>query len=233
MIVVRHKSSKLNEASVQGLYKIWIKADGTAVDMELVKTVLEAVIQDLGVNYPSVEYVIKHKDILFTDDPRIQTMATDGVSIFINPAFAEYLINMDEDEGGLYFEFVLIHEALHVLFDHCYKHSMSSDRFSDDEKVNMAQDYEINFIIENFLKEGVNYAPFKGVTDKIKGCYNEEFGKKGLTWEEIYDKVPKIERKVVKRPTSDEFKDGFKDGFDEILADLKKQKLVEHYEIRR
>lgn len=226
MFVIRHKFRPIFESNIYNDSR-WLKHDGTFVDMDLVLSTLDAALQDLALNYPSVEYVLKHKDIIFTDHPQIRTMATDGVSIFINPEFAENLLNKDENEGALYFEFVLIHEALHILFNHCYKDYTQYDKFSDRHKVNMAQDYEINYIIENFLREGVNTTAFKGVTEKIEGCYNEEYGKKGLTWEEIYYRIPKIERKDDKKiPTSDEFKRGFEDGYNEILDDLKKRKLV-------
>lgn len=225
MIVIKHR---INEAYIKPPKdKIWVKQDGSVVDIDLVNTIIEAVIQDLGVNYPSVETVIKHKDLILTDNPYVTTMATDGVSIFINPAFVEYLLNLDENEGALFVEYVFIHEALHILFDHCYKHMSNLDKFSDAEKVNQAQDYEINYIIENFLREGVSSAPFKGKTEKIGGLINNEFGKKGLTWEEIYDRIPKIVREKQLAPTTEKFKEGFKEGFDEIMDELRKKNLVE------
>ena len=210
---------------------VWVKSDGTFVDMDLVVTVVEAAMQDLNQFFPSIERIMKHKDILYTDNPNVPTMATDGVSIFINPAFAEYLINMDENNGPLYLEFVLIHEALHILFDHCNKHAASYDRFSDADKVNQAQDYEINYIIENFLRQGPGTSPFKGVTDAIGGCYDDGFGRKGLTWEEIYDQIPQIKRVKKIAKTSDKWKSGFADGYAEVINSLRKQKLIERHEV--
>ena len=233
MIVIKTKKnvkvSSLNES--QAGNQIWIKGDGTPVDMDTVVMVVEAVMQDLAQYFPSIERIMKHKDIIYTDDPHIQTMATDGISIFINPAFAEYLINMDEDKGPMYLEFVLIHEALHILFDHCNKHAASYDKFSDADKVNQAQDYEINYTIENFLRQGPGTAPFKGVTNALRGCYNDEFGKKGLTWEEIYEQLPAIKRTKNPKKTSDKWKNGFAAGYAEVMDSLRKQKLVERYEL--
>lgn len=232
MIIFRYKNNSvpsLNESqSGNNTSNVWIKSNGECVDMETVHIAMTAAMQDIGIHYPSVDEVLKHKDIIYTDDPRIQTMATDGISIFINPAFAEYLIDK-HDVVGL--EFVLIHETLHVLFDHCYEHRKKRDDFPDAIKVNMAQDYEINFVIENFMREGAGLAPFKGLTNKIGGCYNEEFGKKGLTWEEIYSQIPtqKIHKKLAK--TSEEWKRGFADGYNEVINQLRKQKLVERYAI--
>lgn len=233
MIVIKTKKnvkvSSLNES--QAGNQIWIKGDGTPVDMDTVVMVVEAVMQDLAQYFPSIERIMKHKDIIYTDDPHIKTMATDGISIFINPAFAEHLINMDEDKGPMYLEFVLIHEALHILFDHCNKHAASYDKFSDADKVNQAQDYEINYTIENFLRQGPGTAPFKGVTNALSGCYNDEFGKKGLTWEEIYEQLPAIKRTKNPKKTSDKWKNGFAAGYAEVMDSLRKQKLVERYEL--
>lgn len=231
MIVLKHRKEKkvssLNES--QAGNQVWIKADGTPVDMDTVVMVVEAVMQDLAQYFPSIERIMKHKDIIYTDHPSVPTMATDGVSVFINPAFAEYLINLDEDKGPMYLEFVLIHEALHILFDHCNKHAESYDKFSDADKVNQAQDYEINYTIENFLRQGPGTAPFKGVTNELSGCYNDEFGKKGLTWEEIYGQLPQIKRTKNLAKTSDKWKDGFAAGYAEVIDSLRKQKLIEHY----
>lgn len=229
MYVVKYTNkidvSRLNEN--QSTKSIWVKSDGTVVDMDLVTTVIEAVMQDLNKNFRSIEEVIRHKDIIYTDDPYIETMATDGVSIFINPAYAEYLINKDENNGPLYVEYVLTHEALHILFDHCNQHNANVDKFSDPEKVNYAQDYEINYTIENFLREGMGTTPFKGKTKEIGGLYNDEFGRKGLTWEDIYSQLPAIQREKKLKPTSDKWKEGFADGYAEIINKLRKQSLIE------
>lgn len=228
IVVTRIGHNKINESN-QGAPSVWIKGDGTPVDMELVDDAIEASLQDLAQNYPAVYTVLSHKDLIKTDNPRIDTLCTDGVSIFYNPAFIEWLIDTADFVAV---EYVLIHEALHVLFDHCNINSYI-DRFSDMEKVNWAQDYEINYVIENFIREGITSdAGFKGLTEKIGGLINNEYGKKGLTWEEIYDKIPAIDRKVSRQKTSDEWKQGFEEGFNEILNELRSKNLVESYEIR-
>lgn len=231
MIIIKNKKEtfapSLNEALGGG--KTWIKADGTPVDMELVEDVLEAAMQDLSINYPSIETVLKHKDLIFTDNPFIDTMATDGISIMMNPAWCEYIINKF---GPISLEFVLIHECLHVLFDHCGKHRDNLDKYSDAEKVNYAQDYEINYVIENFIREGLGEKSFEGMTNALGGLYSEEFGKKGLTWEEIYPVLPAIKRKVVRTSTSPEWKRGFADAYNDFLKEVKKSKMIESYEIR-
>src|SRR5580700_2960704 len=62
----------------------------------------------------------------------IRTMATDGVSLFYNPAFVETL-NAAELAG------VLAHEVMHPALQH---HTRSGDR--DRKRWNMACDYAIN-----------------------------------------------------------------------------------------
>lgn len=231
MIIIKNKKENLipslNESLGGG--KVWIKQDGTPVDMEIVEDTLEAAIQDLAINYPSIESVIKHKDLIFTDNPYVPTMATDGVSIMMNPAFCEYLIN---EFGPISLEYVLIHECLHILFDHCAKHQENLDKYSDDEKVNYAQDYEINYVIENFMREGLGEKSFEGITEQIGGLYNEEYGKKGLTWEEIYPILPSIKRTNTKRATSSEWKRGFSDAYSDFLDEMRKKKMIESYDIR-
>ena len=230
MLVIKYTDEKLSRPLNEALGKemTWVKPDGTAVDFETVVDVVEASLQDCAVYFPSIERVLKHKDILYTDDPAVPTMATDGISIFVNPAFVEWII---EEVGPIGVEYVLIHEALHVLFDHCHKHRESLDKYSDADKVNIAQDMEINFTIENFLRQGPGNTPFKGLTEQLKGQYNEEFGRKGMTWEEIYPKLPAIERKVVRQKMSDKWNQGFKDGYEAVMKDLRNKNLVEHHEI--
>ena len=65
----------------------------------------------------------------------IQTMATDGVSLFYNPAFVETL-NAAELAG------VLAHEVMHPALQH---HTRRGDR--DQKRWNMACDYAINLIL--------------------------------------------------------------------------------------
>lgn len=237
MIIIKHKKECLapflNEDSEDGKIRLsrnkpWIRADGKEVNIENLETILNAIIQDLAVNFPSIETVVKHKDLILTDNPYIETMATDGISIMMNPAWCDVIL---EKFDGIGLEYAIIHECLHILFDHCGKHINNLDKYSDAEKVNWAQDFEINYIIENFLKEGLGNKPFKGLGEKMKALYNEEFGKKGLTWEEIYSSVPFIKRNVARAKTSDEWKSGFADAYNDFLEETKKSKVVESYGI--
>src|SRR6266478_3281441 len=67
----------------------------------------------------------------------IQTMATDGVSLFYNPEFVETL-NAAELAG------VLAHEVMHPALQH---HTRRGDR--DRERWNMACDYAINPLLQD------------------------------------------------------------------------------------
>lgn len=229
MIIVKHKNynDHLNESQIN-VDKKWEKLDGTFVDMKKVSTIVEAILQDFASNFPSAGKVFLHKDIIYTDDPNVETMATDGISIFVNPGYIEHLI---DDFGPAHAEFVLIHEAMHVLFDHCTQFRSKMNEFPDFLRVNMAQDYEINYIIENFMREGIGAMPFKGTTKDLHGCYDDAFS--GMTWEEIYKTIPSEKREYAPKETTDEWKRGFSDGYMSIMKELKKQNLIERYEIRR
>lgn len=206
----------------------YLKPDGTYVDMALLVATLEAVEQDIASNFPAVYAVLSRKDVLFTDSPHIRTMATDGVSIFINPIFMELML---ENCGAGAVEYIIIHECFHVLFDHCKQHEINETKYHDGYKVNCAQDYEINYVIENFLFQGTD-TPFKGMTEVAGGLINDDYGKEGLTWEEIYPLCPSRRFDIEKQSVPDEWKDGFKDGFNEIIKDLRKQNLIENLVIQ-
>ena len=237
MIIIKHKKEHLtpflNEDSEEGKIRLskdipWIRADGKEVDINRLETMLNAVVQDLAANFPSIETVVKHKDLILTDDPAIETMATDGISIMMNPAWCDVIL---EKFDAIALEYCIIHECLHILFDHCGKHMNNLDKYSDAYKVNIAQDFEINYVIENFLREGLGNKPFKGLAEKMKAMYNEEYGKKGMMWEDIYSTLPSIERKVNRAKTSDEWKKGFTDAYNDFLKETKKSKVIESYEI--
>ena len=215
------KISNLNKTQSEDAK--YLRPDGTLVDMALLVATLEAVNQDIAAHFPAVYEVLYHKDILFTDNPQIRTMATDGISIFINPIFMENMLN---ECGAGCVEFIIIHECFHILFDHCKQHELNDTKYEDGYKVNEAQDYEINYVIENFLFQGTE-TPFKGMTEQSGGLINDDYGKDGLTWEEIYPKVESKRFKINKANTSKSWKNGFIDGYNEILADLRKQNLVE------
>jgi hypothetical protein len=88
------------------------------------------------------------------DHPSIQTMATDGVHLFINPFFGASL-TLDE------FIFVILHEVLHNQWLHFYRQTHPSKKLSKELQHtlwNIATDLEINPRLErNPALEGKIY----------------------------------------------------------------------------
>lgn len=101
-----------------------------------------------------------------TDDPRIDTMATDGKHLFYHAPFVDKL---KKDE----LIFVLAHEVMHNALDH---HTRRQNR--DPMKWNIAADYAIN---GELVGTGVGKMPKGGLIDP-------DFT--GLSAEEIYNLLP-------------------------------------------
>lgn len=201
------------------------------VNMKRLLTAMKAIGQDLAANYRYIYEVYDSLDVLFTDNPHIQTMATDSTSIFINPVFAEDILERLGDNVGIaVMEFIIIHECFHVLFGHCKQFARNHAKFPDALKVNYAQDYEINYVIENFIFEEFENK-FKGITKIAGGLINDDYGEQGLTWEEIYDICDDPVVETDKIEMSNEWKKGFTDGYNAVLNDLKAEGLLEKYNI--
>jgi predicted metal-dependent peptidase len=113
--------------------------------------------------------------VQFTDS--VETMATDGTNIFVNPAFAQSL-TVDENL------FVICHEVLHYILQHIPRGKLYQDRglgpdlkeYSHD-KMNQAADYIINDIlvrgkVGTMPKIGlhdVSIANFDDIADEVYG----------------------------------------------------------------
>ena len=223
--IIRRDLYKQNPLSV-----IWMTPEGEIIDMDTIDATIEAVHTDLYENYPELYEVIKHKDVFYTDHPDVDTMMTTGEAIYINPAFCHWIMTNFEGEEGLFIEYVIIHEILHILFDHC--NAIDNPEFNDLLALNYAMDYEINYIIENFLFDDAGDLPFKGITKRIEGLINDTFGKNGLTWEEIYRVMPLPKRTDYKKKMSKEWNTGFLDGFSAAMSEMRKNNLIERYDIR-
>lgn len=101
----------------------------------------------------------------------VDTMATDGESLLINPEFVKDLT--DNEILGVY-----IHEVLHVALGHPWR---KGDR--NHVKANMAMDYAINQIIEDLIASGE-----KGISLPKGALIDPQY--KGMSWEEIYARLP-------------------------------------------
>lgn len=103
---------------------------------------------------------------------RVQTMATDGFNLFINPQFADEL-----DFTGKVF--VLAHEVMHCLLNHMRRAKIAGH--TDHMRSNTAADYEVNITLTDI-------GLFKDATvKKLQGLYDPKY--KGMGYEKIYDMV--------------------------------------------
>ena len=226
---INHSDSSVYNFKGKGKF---MNAYGKVLDLDTIKDVIDACLDDISANCRTLYEIFRKKNIIYTDNPRIRTMATDGRSIYINPAFADRLI-YDDNLGPEAVEFVLIHEALHVLLDHVVKYSkMKSQGFGDHHRANKAQDYEVNYIIEYLLFNNNGDPLFdEGITERCKGLINKEWGDKSMTWEEIYPLISSERiRPLQKQKMSARWNKGFVDGYNSYLKDLRSKKLIERYE---
>lgn len=106
-----------------------------------------------------------------TNDPRIETMATDGRNLFFNRKFVDGLKRTE-------MAFVLAHEVMHNAFEHHLRRQTRAHR-----RWNEACDYAINGELQDYIKKcnAILVMP-KGVL--IDDAYT------GLSAEEIYRLLP-------------------------------------------
>lgn len=71
-----------------------------------------------------------------TADPKVKTAETDGLQVWYNP---EFFCSLDKDEQ----EFLVGHEGLHIVLEHCTERAMGMDQ----ELWNKACDYVVNLIL--------------------------------------------------------------------------------------
>ena len=112
----------------------------------------------------------------------VQTMATDGVRLFVNPEFAANLSWM----GKI---FVIIHEIMHCIL----MHDQRGAGF-EHELFNIAADYEINAIIVDTTDDFDE----KFVKDEIHGLYEKKY--LNMAVETIYHDLEKNPPNLPKQP---------------------------------
>jgi hypothetical protein len=113
------------------------------------------------------EFVYKFR-FLYTY--RVNTMATDGANIFVNPRFCK-------DLNDKQIIFVLCHEILHNVMNHFVRKEQAG--MTDHDRFNRAADYEINPML---VDEGL--LTVSELTDGLKGLYKEKYA--GMACEAIY-----------------------------------------------
>jgi hypothetical protein len=116
------------------------------------------------------EFVYKFR-FLYTYD--VDTMATDGKNIFVNPQFCSTLTDAQ-------IVFIVCHEILHNVLIHFLR---GANKGVEHRKWNIATDLEINPML---VEEGL--LTREEVKNDIKGLYEDKY--LGLPAEEIYDALP-------------------------------------------
>lgn len=236
MYIIKYIDNKrmLCESS-NGYYgKHWVDSDGKVYDIDVCVQAVNEAKNAAMEDSPALGEILGSVSISPVNDIDIDTFATDGKSIVYSPKFVYYLLDVGGG-GPFYIEYVLLHEALHILLNHCESSKSQRLNYPDGNLCNVATDYEVNYTLENYvrsiLSDGEDYLPFKGVTndDSINGYYSDDYAK--MTWEEIYKTLSPPNKKVEKQKTSDEWKRGFIDGYNEILEDLRNKKLIERYNV--
>lgn len=111
------------------------------------------------------------------DHPQIQTMATDGKNIFVNPAFALSLTDIQT-------VFVFCHEILHNVMLHFARGEAKGISPQQHDTWNIALDLEINPML---VDEGILSAD--QLKNELKGLYEEKY--LDMPAEEIFDLLSK------------------------------------------
>lgn len=207
---------------------------GEIIDIETVMDIIKFAVGDMNTTFPgSIGKILRRKPIVVTSNPRIKRMATDGTNIFVNPHWILYLMNevkgLDEDNIVEAVAFVLAHEALHIIFRHVYDEH-NTDQYSDHNRANVAQDCQINLYIKYAL--GAAYPAFKDIYEPMRAIIDDDY--RGEWWTDIYDKMPDDHPNLLPekpKPTSPAFKKGFIDGYSYGMNVLRKNKLIEQYNV--
>lgn len=146
---------------------------------------------------------------------RVQTQATDGVNLFINPQFTAKLSLSEKT-------FVLAHEIMHCVLNH-----MRRGRGHNPNRSNIAADYECNATLSN-IQGGMGL--FKESTIKdMKAYIDKKYA--GWGYEKIYDDVKdtaKNSQDNSNQAKQDKNKDLDKDyiaGWNQAMEDYKNGKL--------
>lgn len=144
--------------------------DGQIIDMQKLLDDQERAKVALAHLEPFLGSMINRIRFVYTF--RIQTQATDGYNIFVNPQFTANLTF----EGKV---FVLAHEIWHCILDHMRRGRKAGH---DPRKSNIAADYEVNSTISllDFVKDDVQH--------KIGSLLDHKYDK--MAYEQIYAMNP-------------------------------------------
>ena len=127
--------------------------------------------------YPAFTDFVNQLEIVYTF--QVDTMATDGHHIFINPLFTQLKLPTLTDKA-----FVIAHEVMHCVLSHIRRAKQLGWDGSDDdhEKCNIAADYEVNITL---CEMGVfSNSAAKKLKNDIGILYDEKYAQWGF--ENIY-----------------------------------------------
>jgi len=181
--IQRISSQQLNEAFVDGV--------NTGINIPALKTI-RMVKTFITINFSFFSSLLSKLKIKEVNDPRCDTMWTDGHSIGYNPDFVNSL-----EYGEVVF--VIIHEIMHNAQLHFL-------RMKDRHPTiwNYAADYAINILIDDMVNN-INDKDFKTPNDIL---LKEEY--RNMSAEIIYDIL--FEEKIKEFKDKKDFMDGLKDG---------------------
>ena len=114
--------------------------DGEVIDMQKLLEEQQRACAALGHLLPALGGFVSKLRFVYTF--RVDTQATDGYNIFVNPQFTSHL-----DLTGK--TFVLAHEIMHCLLNHLRR---ANELGHDHKKSNIAADYEVNITLAEDLK---------------------------------------------------------------------------------
>ncbi len=144
--------------------------DGTTIKVADLEEKVQLCIMTVISKFPFFAPAIKALIPIFTN--ALDTMATDGVRLFMNPRFTN---GLSYDECV----FVFLHECMHNILNHISRER--SHGCNDHTKANIAADYEVNWLLEdgNIVK--------KGTTEKLGGMIDPKYA--GMPFEKIFDSM--------------------------------------------
>lgn len=144
---------------------------------------------------------------------RVQTQATDGYNLFVNPQFT-YNLNL------LQKTFVLAHEVMHCLLNHMRR---CLSRGDDPNKGNIAADYEANIAL-------ADVPPFSvSMVKDMHALIDEKYRK--MSYEEIYDKVSNSgdsqqnQQGEKDAQKNNKYSADYKEGWNQAMEDYKAGKI--------
>lgn len=140
--------------------------DGTTVNIADVESKFHMCMMDILNEFSYFAPAVQSLVPILTN--AVDTMATDGIRLFMNPKFVNELSFSE-------CIFVILHECMHCILNHMYREKINN---FDHMLGNIAADYEVNGILEfdGMIK--------RGTTEKIGGIIDEKY--KGWPMEKIY-----------------------------------------------